>query len=401
MKKYRYRFASFIVIVLMMLSITGRTEQPVSVVKGMLYHPEYLNPVFDSLRILELNKSKSFAILHIGDSHIQGNHITNQIQAMFCEDFGTGSKGLVFPFQVAKTNTMAEIRSSSTSEWEIRRNTQEYFAANLGISGREIVNLDDTASFQLRVISAASDYYFDEAIVFYRPMSDSSEIGATNESLEKLKRTIECKENGFVATTYKSEKELNKINLTAFGPSSFHGLSLNNTTKGGITYHVAGVNGARYSSWAKSNVLALEASYLNPQLIILSLGTNDAQGKNIDLKAFTQQMDQLVNNLKRCNPKACLLLTTPPDSYYRSRYVNKEIGKVRQEIIRYAEENKIACWDLYAAMGGERSISQWRKKGLASADMVHFTKEGYKLQGELFYKSFIKQYRNHVSAGLH
>lgn len=401
MKKYRYRFASFLLLLLVVFSIKGKTEQPVKIEAQTLYHPEYLNPVFDSLQVLEKDKTKSFSILHIGDSHIQGNYITNQIQDMFYTDFGKGSKGLVFPFQVAKTNPMTEIRSSSQQAWEIRTNTREPFVKGLGICGRGIVNIDDSATFQIRVLPANPEYYFNEVMVFYKPMSDSSRIKVQDEALHTIPKSIECRENSFTAVTYKTAQSIGKINITAKGPCHFHGLCLRSTTKGGITYHVAGVNGSRYFNWAQSDILALQSSYLNPQLIIISLGTNDAQGKNIDYKDFVVQMDQLVQQLRKCNPKACFLLTTPPDSFYRSRYVNKEIGKIRQEIIRYAEQNKIACWDMYAAMGGEKSIWHWRQKGLAAKDLVHFTKEGYTLQGELFYKNFINQYKNHVSAGLY
>jgi lysophospholipase L1-like esterase len=108
-------------------------------------------------------------------------------------------------------------------------------------------------------------------------------------------------------------------------------------------------------------------------------------------------MDQLVSELKKSNPNTCILLTTPPDSYFKKKYVNKQVDRIRHAILLYCEKQEIACYDLYSAMGGENSIVSWQQQGLAATDLVHFTKSGYQLQGEMFYESFIKAYTTYAT----
>jgi hypothetical protein len=57
-----------------------------------------------------------------------------------------------------------------------------------------------------------------------------------------------------------------------------------------------------------------------------------------------------------------------------------------------ATELEISLWDLYSIMGGQRSIMNWYHRGLARADLIHFSERGYKLQGRLLYEAIIAGY---------
>ena len=37
-------------------------------------------------------------------------------------------------------------------------------------------------------------------------------------------------------------------------------------------------------------------------------------------------------------------------------------------------------------MGGEGSIEEWYKQGLAAPDRLHLSKDGYKVQGQMFFE---------------
>jgi len=60
------------------------------------------------------------------------------------------------------------------------------------------------------------------------------------------------------------------------------------------------------------------------------------------------------------------------------------VDVVRRIQLDLAASLRLAAWDLFAIMGGPGSIATWKDRQLASADLVHFTKEGYALQGSLF-----------------
>ena len=58
----------------------------------------------------------------------------------------------------------------------------------------------------------------------------------------------------------------------------------------------------------------------------------------------------------------------------------------------------MAVWDLYGIAGGkENACANWQRAGMMRPDHVHYTPEGYRLQGELFYEAFINAYNESVS----
>ena len=370
---------------------------------NMILHAEHLNPVFECLHVLENEGNGNVNILHIGDSHIQGNYLTDKIRRLFYADFGQGSRGLVFPFQVAGTNSPVDIISASRFKWDTRKNTQPLYCGQIGICGRILGNRSPFSSLRITISAAFSDFAFDEVTIFYSQVNKSGHFLITDINRNPLTRTSRKYENGFVADKYKSSSALTEIVLhcnslpNLQGSSFLQGIYLKSSKRNGVTYNVSGVNGSQYRNWAASKVLSAQSTYLQPQLIIISLGTNDANDPSLTTDQFTDYLDKLVKNLRKANPEASFLLTTPSDSFYKQLYPNQQVDRIRQAILLYSERNQLACWDLYAVMGGQNSILEWQKEGLASRDLIHFTKEGYLLQGELFYKAFINHYTSYVT----
>ena len=52
---------------------------------------------------------------------------------------------------------------------------------------------------------------------------------------------------------------------------------------------------------------------------------------------------------------------------------------------------------MFKNMGGLYSVNSNAKKGLMSKDKVHYSKQGYELQGELFFKALMETYTNFKS----
>ena len=52
---------------------------------------------------------------------------------------------------------------------------------------------------------------------------------------------------------------------------------------------------------------------------------------------------------------------------------------------------------MFKNMGGLYSVNSNAKKGLMSKDKVHYSKQGYELQGELFFKALMEIYTNFKS----
>jgi lysophospholipase L1-like esterase len=169
---------------------------------------------------------------------------------------------------------------------------------------------------------------------------------------------------------------------------------------GALSYCDMGINGATCATYAQPDRIAAVASQ-NPELLIVSFGTNECYGKRYSAAQHYEQLDHLVRELQQALPSTPILLTTPPGSYERTRLrrrkykysLNPRMHTAVATICRYAATNHLAVWDLYDIVGGDSHACQnWTAANLMRPDHVHFFAEGYVLQGELLASAIINNY---------
>lgn len=172
------------------------------------------------------------------------------------------------------------------------------------------------------------------------------------------------------------------------------------TGQPGIVYHMIGINGATCLNFTNAMQMQ-EIAELNPDLIIMSFGTNESHGRNYNIPAHIKEMDDLIGLLHEYCPQAVFLLTTPPGSYIRYRRrksINSRTPLVAKTIADYAARNGMASWDMYNIVGGrDRACLNWANGNYMINDRVHYTSVGYTLQGNLLYEALIKAYNDYVA----
>ena len=175
------------------------------------------------------------------------------------------------------------------------------------------------------------------------------------------------------------------------------------TGEPGLVYHIMGVNGATCVTFTTENKIK-EIAALRPDLIILSFGTNEAHSRRYLAPVHEMQIDRLLSMLKKACPETVFLLTTPPGAYVgrrRSRVINPRTVTVSRIIREYARKHGMAVWDMYTVVGGKTdACKNWTRNHLLRADGIHFTPEGYRLQGNLLHQALIKAYNEYVATGL-
>lgn len=176
-------------------------------------------------------------------------------------------------------------------------------------------------------------------------------------------------------------------------------------TFGAVSYTDMGVNGATCLTFTHPERIANIAA-LKPELLILSLGTNESHNRRYNANIHYNQMDELIKLLRDSLPGVPILLTTPPGSYesFRQRRrkrtyaVNQRTAVAAETIRRYAKSHRLLVWDMYDVVGGrQRACANWLEANLMRPDHVHYLPEGYILQGNLLYQAFIQAYNNYVS----
>lgn len=176
------------------------------------------------------------------------------------------------------------------------------------------------------------------------------------------------------------------------------------TGSNGVVYHILGVNGATCQSFSTPEHIRQIAD-LHPDLVILSFGTNEAHGRRYNASEHTAAMNYLIAELKASCPDVAFLMTTPPGAYVRNgrrgKIINPRTPLVVENELKFAREHGIAIWDMYDIVGGkQRACLNWNAANMYQRDKIHFTHEGYTLQGLLLHEAFIKAYNHYVATRL-
>jgi hypothetical protein len=116
-------------------------------------------------------------------------------------------------------------------------------------------------------------------------------------------------------------------------------------------------------------------------------------------------MNYLIEELKVSCPDVAFLMTTPPGAYVRNgrrgKIINPRTPLVVENELKFAREHGIAIWDMYDIVGGkQRACLNWNAAKMYQRDKIHFTHEGYTLQGLLLHEAFIKAYNHYVATRL-
>ena len=418
------------------------------------HNPNALLTFYEKMYQLEQSKSGKINIVHIGDSHIQADLFTAKIRTQFQKVFGNGGFGFTFPYSVAKTNNSAPIRYSASGNFQSFRNLYADENRPVGLSGFSMEANSDDFAIQLNVKDAQFNFtkikvitpqnvnLFDVSvshknIVVERKVpkkithkvKPGEVLGGIadkyNVSLKALKKanglksdmirdgkvlTIPSKATQSKTSTkteyspielqpslfsndYYSETPLDKIAIVPNQEIDYfalNGLVLENNNSG-VIYHSIGVNGAKASDYNKFRLFNEQLPVLNPDLVIISLGTNESFDKQSGEQYFAN-LNQMIQGIKDKNPQACVLIMTPPPSVLHRKYKNTFIEKYAELIEENANVKNYAVWDLLQVFGGNKSIKRNAAKGYMARDKVHYSKAGYEKQGELFFEAFLQSY---------
>ena len=116
------------------------------------------------------------------------------------------------------------------------------------------------------------------------------------------------------------------------------------------------------------------------------MGSNEAAGNNFNDEVFYREIDRFVSALRAANPQASVLLTAPAQAFKRGE-PNANFDRVSRTLKRYAQDKGVAFIDVYAATGGIGSARKWAEYDLMARDRIHYTEEGYRVQGLLIYNA--------------
>ncbi|MBC8043245.1 MAG: hypothetical protein IAF08_07350 [Rhizobacter sp.] len=355
----------------------------------------------DSLLIMGRKSKEQIHVLHFGGSHIQADVWPGRVRERlrYFSPETKGARGFIFPQKLGRSNGSRSFEVQFTGLWTPCRNTELDKQCAIGLAGISVMTYDSSSLDITLINDHYPQYRYTLARIFHNTDSTSFAIDVVDSAFT-VNRTINY-EAGYTEFALPSPATKLRLRFTRRDSIqknfTLYGIDLENEDAG-FRYHAVGVNGARVPSYLRCTLLAKELKTIDPQLVVLSIGINDAKGKEFNPVLFESQYDQLVKRIKQVSPDAAILFTTNTDSFRRIRRrryaVNKNAVVVREVMLRLAKKHNAAVWDLFNVMGGLGSINQWKKIGLAKKDRIHFSREGYTIIGDLMYDAFINAYNS-------
>lgn len=352
-------------------------------------------PVFSKLSRIQTSEKGVLRIVHIGDSHTQADMMTGVVRRGLQTAFGNAGRGLIFPYQVAGTNSPVDIFSSSPNRWSSNRLAIKKPIV-CGVSGFGIHCESPRPTLDIGVRDDSEwDNRFDRVRLFLdnsegcyqlllrdgTMMSGLTRIGADTPSI-----------------TFKFREQVEAFSLSPCasnstdGQMSFYGVSLEKQFASGILYHSIGVNGAMFSQYNSTALFWKQLPALHADCYVLSLGTNEAQAKTLNREAFISDCRETIRKLRKISPNAVIVITTPAGSHTRTGKANAVLQQVNDMLHLLSLEEGLPLWDLYGITGGFRMAPQWKNAGLMSKDGIHYNKAGYALQGNLLLIALARAY---------
>lgn len=366
------------------------------VAQPVLMHDD--NVIYQPQTVTVDTYNKVFKIVHIGDSHIQADWFSGKLRNLLQEHYGNAGVGLLFPYRQIKTNSPPTFSSVASAPFIASKITKCKTECNVGIAA---YNAQMPAGSMV-VFNIKKDTQPQFVSVIFQ--SDNEQAIGFNHDNEAENYTIQ-KSPTYNITTY--NKPLgNSFHLNTKSNITLNGLIASNGNPG-VLYYTIGANGATFNNYINSGLFFQQLKSLQPDLIIVSMGTNESVS-DISSDSFNVQLQNFHAKLKEAG-EAKIIYTTPADNYLRKSvttrkkvkgkwrtrrtvaYINNpKVEAIRQTMINFCNQQNVMCWDLYRAMGGDRSMRQWVQTGYAAKDHIHFSKGGYEIQGMLLFDALQK-----------
>jgi lysophospholipase L1-like esterase len=351
------------------------------------------------LRNLPNDSIKTVSVVHIGDSHIQADFLTGTMRKLMNHYFGNPGRGLIAPNRLMKSNNGRHYKITSSDQWKhsfvVKPNDIPIGVTGLGLQTKNltaninILTVDESfpGEWDFNKITAYCDYEKTEICLLQPGVMEADTVNLFAKAflLDSLTNNVEI---NFISP----EKEI-----------SVSGFNLSNG-KRGVFYHSIGINGAKFYNYNQcSEDFYRQIASLEPDLVIISLGTNEAMIRAIDEDQMSSDISDFVFNIRHASPNTTVIFTTPVETFAKAgrkipSVPNHKVGKVRDIIIGFAERNRYSYWDLYGIAGGKGSALEWNKMKLFVKDRIHLTQRGYEYQGELLFEAIMKSYNQYIKA---
>ncbi|NJM33702.1 MAG: hypothetical protein HC850_02210 [Rhodomicrobium sp.] len=377
---------------------------------------------FSSLAKLEKGTAQTVTILHLGDSHIAADRFSGGLRDQFQSRFGDAGRGMLTPGLYLARG----VKFDRGGEWQAAICLGSA-PGPYGVTGAKLTAQSKDA--WLRMTAQDQPFAWTELTLDSGPQAGTVVLSLDGEMKQAPMRA--ATQSWRNIRLERPAREL-LIRPKGDGPVTIHSISIG-TDKPGVRYVNLGLPGATAQtplSWDR-NYIAGDLKRIEPDLIILSYGTEESLNDNLDLNAYESKASAAIAKLRQAAPDASLMIVGPPDiaimpkfaagsgkasdvcralspaerGNYARRIKKRDprlarwhppynLDAVRATLRRLAAAHNALFWDWSKLMGGACGIHAWvhSKPPLAANDHIHLTEEGSKRSARLLFRELMTAY---------
>jgi lysophospholipase L1-like esterase len=366
---------------------------------------------------------RAITILQLGDSHTSADFLTGEIRRRLQEAYGNGGSGYVTAGRPHIGVLSSTLKITVSQGWTYQALQRSEETGEFWMSG---FNTVASAAGETLSFTSERAEIFDviEIEAVRRPGGGTFEIkldGNVEGTFDLAGQKVEPIVIRLVPDKGPTN-QVRDITLTTRtdGPVSIASVAIYNSHDG-LTYNSVGYPGATIDILNKldNRLFTSNLRRLNPQIVVLSFGTNEADKANLDIPAYTERYRKVLAKIRSALPGALLVMIGPPEAEELSSHCKDKaareaatcrrettgatrgdacewktlpkLNEVREAQRKIAERDGIVFWNWASIMPKECGATRWLKETpvLMAKDHVHFTIAGYKKSAAAFLDTLI------------
>jgi lysophospholipase L1-like esterase len=364
---------------------------------------------------------RGITILQIGDSHTAADFLTGELRRRLQQRYGNGGPGYIIAGKPHIGVRSSALKVSASAGWTYRAIQKSDTVAEFWLSG---FNAVATAPGETLAFTSDAPVVFDSIEIegLRAPGSGSFDIsldGTVKASYDFNAETAEPVVLRLSPEDLKTDQiHRFEIKTSGQGPVSIASVAFYNK-QSGLSYSSIGYPGATIDLLNKfdQSLMADDLRRLDPQIIVLAFGTNEAAKKNLDVAQYERNYEKVIDKIKAVLPNVEIVLVGPPDGAERGANCAKKsatavcrphpaeaeaksdcdwhplpkLEAVRNVARRIAERRGFSFWNWASIMPEKCGAQQWvsASPALMTPDHIHFTVAGYNRSADEFLNTLI------------
>lgn len=390
----------------------------------LLHYPDddktVLHPFFEALQKAKRGK-RPMRVMHYGDSQLEGDRITSYIRNKLQSQFGGNGPGL---FQIADIVPHMSVIRELSPNWE------RYSVMNRKDAGPDHLRYGALSSFSkftpLLPDTVPPDTIATEGTITLRKNTRAYRKAQVFNvcrmyfGWHRTPFTLQFSINGEVLTTetipvdpgllqrewrFAATPDEITISMSGGDGPEVYGISLEGNSGVNVD-NIAARGGAGYEfNKVDQQLLKGMLRDLDVELLILQYGGNVLPHmKSVDdAEKYGRAFGAQIARFKRMLPGVSVIVIGPSDMSIKegeNMVTRPFLEEVRDAMKKNSLAQGAVFWDLYEAMGGRGSMVSWvnATPALAASDFTHFSPQGAKKVGEMFYTALINDLAEWMAA---